>query len=197
MKITYLVIVFLVFLQNVSFSIEKNGVVFSSSEIKVTILSTMISSLKGHGEWGFSSLVETENEAILFDTGFERSMVLNSAKQLKKDISKIEKVVLSHFHSDHTGGLLNLRKQFMGKNPKAFQKVYIGKDFFRQRYTSDGKKVWSIGSLVNLKDYTDVFNNPNDFKKAAETLGIEFIVVEKVKEISPGIFITGAYPKSS
>ena len=61
------------------------------------------------------------------------------AKVLGKDLSKVEKVILSHFHSDHTGGLIKLRDTFKDINSKAFTKVYVARGFFNQRYTSDGK----------------------------------------------------------
>ena len=39
------------------------------AKLKITILSTMVTDLKGVGEWGFSALVETDSSRILFDVG--------------------------------------------------------------------------------------------------------------------------------
>ena len=49
--------------------------------------------------------------------------------------------MLSHFHSDHTGGLLALRDYFVEANPKALGTVYVAKGFFEQRLTAEGVKV--------------------------------------------------------
>lgn len=57
------------------------------------------------GEHGFAALLETERGNILFDTGQGFSIIHNLLRFIK-DVTKIEKVVLSHGHFDHTGGLL-------------------------------------------------------------------------------------------
>ena len=96
-----------------------------NAEYQITVLATNISNFGGFGEWSFSALYESDNESILFDTGFHEDTVLHNAKVLNKDLSKVNKVVLSHFHSDHTGGLIKLRKTFKDINKDAFSKVYV------------------------------------------------------------------------
>lgn len=56
-------------------------------------------------DWGFSCLIETEDETILFDTGTSGNILLNNMKKLDIDPSKIDKIVISHEHEDHNGGL--------------------------------------------------------------------------------------------
>jgi len=56
------------------------------------------------GEWGLSILVETASTTVLLDTGKKLSATYN-ADSLGIDINKIDKIVLSHGHYDHTGGL--------------------------------------------------------------------------------------------
>jgi len=55
------------------------------------------------GEWGLSLLVETANIRILLDTGMNDAAVRNAAV-LGIDLAQVDKIVLSHGHSDHTGG---------------------------------------------------------------------------------------------
>ena len=58
-------------------------------------------------EWGLSILVETDDNSILVDTG--RSIVAaHNALFMDIDLKRIEKIVFSHGHEDHTGGLLNI-----------------------------------------------------------------------------------------
>jgi 7,8-dihydropterin-6-yl-methyl-4-(beta-D-ribofuranosyl)aminobenzene 5'-phosphate synthase len=56
------------------------------------------------GENGFSALIETEENSYLFDTGPGLSLPHNT-KALKKDLSRVDKIILSHGHRDHTGGI--------------------------------------------------------------------------------------------
>ncbi len=56
------------------------------------------------GEWGAAFLIETEGHRILLDTGGGRTLAGN-ARALDVDLAKIEAVVFSHEHPDHTGGL--------------------------------------------------------------------------------------------
>jgi 7,8-dihydropterin-6-yl-methyl-4-(beta-D-ribofuranosyl)aminobenzene 5'-phosphate synthase len=55
-------------------------------------------------EWGLSILIEAEGRSILMDSGAGVSAV-NNAETLGIDLTKIDTIVLSHGHFDHTGGL--------------------------------------------------------------------------------------------
>lgn len=55
-------------------------------------------------EWGLSILVQTDELTVLMDTG-QRDAVIRNAETLKIDLGSVDKVVLSHGHVDHTGGL--------------------------------------------------------------------------------------------
>ena len=90
-----------------------------NASYEITVLATNISNYGGFGEWSFSALYESDKESILFDTGFHEDTVIHNAKVLNKDLSKVEKVILSHFHSDHTGGLIKLRKTYKPLNKEA------------------------------------------------------------------------------
>lgn len=153
----------------------------------ITLLSTMVANFSGHGEWGFSALIETEDGTVLFDTGFRQSTVWSNSKSLKIDLSMVKNVVLTHYHTDHTGGLLHMRKQLMKDHPQALTRVYVGEGFFMQRFSRDGELVYSLDASLN----PDHFTTPQEFRRAAEALGIQFVVVEQAREILPGVHLTG------
>ena len=78
------------------------------SDLKITVLSTMVADYDYIGEWGFSALVESDKKRILFDTGFRPKTVLENADSLGIDLSNVEHVFLSHNHMDHAGGLFRI-----------------------------------------------------------------------------------------
>jgi 7,8-dihydropterin-6-yl-methyl-4-(beta-D-ribofuranosyl)aminobenzene 5'-phosphate synthase len=55
--------------------------------------------------WGFACLVVTPRLTVLFDTGADGPTLLHNMQALRVEASKINAVVLSHFHTDHIGGL--------------------------------------------------------------------------------------------
>ena len=55
--------------------------------------------------WGFSCLIEGLEETILFDTGADPEILMKNVSNLKIDLQKVDKIVISHNHWDHTGGL--------------------------------------------------------------------------------------------
>ncbi len=151
---------------------------------KITVLATNISDYGGLGEWSFSAVFESDEESVLFDTGFKNDTVLHNVLHLGIDLARTEKVVLSHFHSDHTGGLLVLRKHFRDSNPKALSIVYVARGFFDQRKTRNG-------SLVGPGE----FQSAQDFRGAAEAMGISFVEVDSPTEIAPNLWLTGPVPR--
>ena len=153
----------------------------TSEEYEITVLATNIANFGGVGEWRFSALLESDDESILFDTGFDENTVLHNAKLLGKDLSKVEKVILSHFHGDHTGGLIKLRKTFMLKNPKAFSKVYVAEGFFEQRYDQNGK----------LRGFIGGFDDVSDFIKATQEIGIDFVIIDEHYKIAENLILSG------
>ena len=54
---------------------------------------------------GFSCWIESDDDVILFDTGSKGDILLHNLKHCGKDPSMISKIVISHEHYDHNGGL--------------------------------------------------------------------------------------------
>ena len=65
---------------------------------------------KGTGDWGVAALLEADGRRILIDTGARPETVLRNVEEMKVDLSNVTEVVLTHNHTDHTGGLLALRR---------------------------------------------------------------------------------------
>ena len=63
--------------------------------------------------WGYSALVEYGGKRILFDTGGQYEAFKANINKLKIDLTKLDFVVLSHRHGDHTSGLAYV----LEKNP--------------------------------------------------------------------------------
>jgi len=73
------------------------------------------------GEHGLSLLVTVfdggEKHTILFDTGHTGIGVLHNAAHLEVDLGKIETIVMSHRHMDHTGSLSRFSNDSGGRFP--------------------------------------------------------------------------------
>lgn len=144
---------------------------------KITILSENSVTVPGGliGEHGFSALVERGDEKVLFDTGQGYALVHN-ARVLGIDLSSIGKVVLSHGHNDHTGGLAEFLR--VG-GPR---KIYAHPEIFSPRYreVKDGPP----------KPIGIPFTRPY-----LEGLGAEFILSEEPLKVADGVMTTGVVPR--
>lgn len=56
-------------------------------------------------DWGFSCFIQGKGGSILFDTGSDPQILLSNMRGLHIEPENIDRVVLSHEHKDHTGGL--------------------------------------------------------------------------------------------
>jgi len=59
-------------------------------------------------DWGFAALVEYGGKRVLFDTGNDAAILEHNVKTLGVDLTKLDAVVISHRHGDHTSGLTYL-----------------------------------------------------------------------------------------
>jgi len=71
------------------------------------------------------------NHTILFDTGYTKIGVLHNIEQLGLNIEKIESIVISHGHMDHTGSLYGI----LDKIPETIPLVVHPGAFEYPRYT--------------------------------------------------------------
>jgi 7,8-dihydropterin-6-yl-methyl-4-(beta-D-ribofuranosyl)aminobenzene 5'-phosphate synthase len=55
--------------------------------------------------WGFSCLVVRGDLTMLFDTGGDAGVLRSNFQALDLDPGDVDALVLSHYHSDHTGGI--------------------------------------------------------------------------------------------
>ena len=60
--------------------------------------------------WGFACLVGAHGHTVLFDTGSDPDVLKDNLAAMKVDPAKIETVVISHWHPDHTWGVPGLGK---------------------------------------------------------------------------------------
>ncbi|MBI5680483.1 MAG: MBL fold metallo-hydrolase [Methanobacterium sp.] len=137
--------------------------------MKITILleNTKLKDSNFSVENGLSMLIEKDSFNILFDTGGPEESVIKNAVEIGIDLSKVDAVVISHGHDDHTGGLL----KFLQINDKA--PVYLKKEALNPHYAKfpDGEKQISMDDKITQ-------NYANRLK-----------FVDKITEIAPGIFI--------
>ncbi|MCK4402385.1 MAG: MBL fold metallo-hydrolase [Dehalococcoidia bacterium] len=126
-------------------------------------------------EYGLSIVVETDDVNILFDTGASISASYN-ADVLGIDLSKIDKVVLSHGHYDHTGGL----RQILGKMGEEVE-IIAHPDIWVAKYSrSQGQK--------------DRYNGIPFQRQELERLGANFNLTTKPVRITDSIMTTGEVP---
>jgi len=150
----------------------------TAESVAVTILSSNLADGATIGEWGFSALVQVDGRCILFDAGNYPDTVLHNAAVLNVDLSCVTDVVLSHFHADHTTGLLPLLADLRAKNPDAMRRIHVAEGFFLPR-------------RLPARTGDDERNKMIEMRIALEEQGVEFIEHAGPSEILPGAWVTG------
>lgn len=104
------------------------------------------------GEHGLSFLIE-DNHCVLYDTG-QGVGIINNLKLLGKNVSTIDKIIISHGHYDHTGGLMPVLGHLESPVP-----VYLHSDAFQDKIayieTPDGNFEIPIGFQNKKQEYED------------------------------------------
>lgn len=100
--------------------------------------------------WGFGTVVKTPKEILLFDTGGDSEILLFNMEKMNIEPHSIDKVIISHIHTDHAGGL----KGFLGKNNNVT--VFIPSSFpdsIRNMITSQGAKFVDVSGVQKISDF--------------------------------------------
>jgi len=126
-------------------------------------------------EWGLSILIETEEVNILFDTGKSIS-VSNNADALGIDLGKIDKIVLSHAHYDHTGGL----RQVLSRMKKEVE-IIAHPDIWKAKYSRHHGQAPKYGGIPFQR-------------RELENLGARFNLTIKPVRITDNIMTSGEIP---
>ena len=117
--------------------------------MKLTILFDNLPYKEGlKTSWGFACLIEKE-ETTLFDAGGDGDILLYNMSKMGVDPKNIAKVIISHDHWDHTGGLSGFLKQ--ASNPS----VYILKSFsksIKREIKKQGAKKMEVKEPGKLYD---------------------------------------------
>lgn len=118
--------------------------------MKLTVLmdNTTIIDQPYLGESGLSFLIETEDETVIFDTGWT-PLFLSNARKMGIDLTKASAVVISHGHNDHTGGLATIGRLMnrVGKNvPLVLHPACLEKKWWE----NENGKIEEIGILADL-----------------------------------------------
>ena len=143
--------------------------------VLVTVLSENIAATSYVlAEFGWSVLIEAEGKKILLDTGPSISACHN-ADVLGVDLSLIDKIVLSHSHFDHTGGL----RQVLLKIRKEVE-VIAHPDIWKIRY--------------NRYDDRDKFMGVPFQRQELENFGAVFKLTTKPVKITENIITLGEVP---
>jgi 7,8-dihydropterin-6-yl-methyl-4-(beta-D-ribofuranosyl)aminobenzene 5'-phosphate synthase len=131
------------------------------------------------GEHGLSLWVEYGDQGVLFDTG-QTGLLLENAKLLGANVAKIDAIVLSHGHYDHTGGLAAV----LDIAPRAM--VHTHPAALWPKFGRKGTETRAIGMSDSTKEVV-----------LAHAQDERVVWTEEPTEVMPGLFATGQIPRNT
>lgn len=123
-------------------------------------------------EHGLSLYIETEKMRILFDSGQSGAFADNAVK-LGIDLGKVDVMILSHGHYDHSGGI----GRFLELNNTA--PVYISSTAFGMHYNAEDRYIGVDEELKNSSRFVFV----DDYEEIGE--GITLYGADKINAVTP------------
>lgn len=140
------------------------------SKITCVVNDIVLDDMELKSEHGLSFWIETEAGIVLFDTGQTSTVLAHNLDVLGLEVNRIDTVVLSHAHIDHTGGLGWLLTE------KPMLPLYAHADIFRPRFSRKNGQYQSKGMPLDKEFIT---------RHAALRLS------ERAEEILPGLWTSG------
>jgi|LGVF01.1.fsa_nt_gb 7,8-dihydropterin-6-yl-methyl-4-(beta-D-ribofuranosyl)aminobenzene 5'-phosphate synthase len=145
-------------------------------------ITTLLENKKEEGtpyytEHGLSFIIETPNESVVFDTGQSDAFIKN-AQLMGIDLSNARKMIISHGHYDHSGGV----KSFVEKINNNLQ-FYVSSCFFDEKF----KIVDEISKYIG-----------NDFNRDyLESNGVDInLIKNSITEVSENIYIVTNFERT-
>ena len=130
-------------------------------------------------EHGLSFLIEKGQESYLFDTG-QGDTIIRNARKLALDLFKVNSIILSHGHYDHSCGTTPLLEE---GGPSFRPDIHIHKEFFTPKYGYKNGRSEFLGN-----DFT-----PGDL----EAHGCPIKIYEQgLKAIGEGVWIVGDFNRT-
>jgi 7,8-dihydropterin-6-yl-methyl-4-(beta-D-ribofuranosyl)aminobenzene 5'-phosphate synthase len=134
-------------------------------------------------DWGFSALIEFGGKNILFDTGNNAEIFAANVKATGVDLRKLDFVVISHRHADHTSGLTYL----LSVNPTV--KIYtpdepfglFGRGVPNEFYRKDDSLPTDMRYFGGAP--------PKQLSAGSPWPHANFVPVSATTEVAPGIFL--------
>jgi 7,8-dihydropterin-6-yl-methyl-4-(beta-D-ribofuranosyl)aminobenzene 5'-phosphate synthase len=134
-------------------------------------------------DWGFSAFLEYNGKRILFDTGNNADIFAQNVKALGIDLKKLDFVVISHRHGDHTSGLSYL----LSVNPGV--RIYVPKEGFGifgselpgTFYRKDESLASDMRYYGGQPPEKMIFGTP--------WTGANFVWIDNLTEVAPGISV--------
>lgn len=151
---------------------------------RVTILYDAFGKMPGmRKDWGYSAFIEHAGKRILFDTGNDPGVFAHNVRTAGADLAKLDFVIVSHRHLDHTAGLHHL----LSVNPRV--RIYAPKEAFGV-----------FGSALPSKFYRKHDSLPAEMRyydgRPADTLDFgaawpqgNFVMVDSTLEVAPGVHV--------
>ena len=140
-------------------------------------------------DWGFSVLVEYSGKRILFDTGNNAEVLAANVKALGIDLKRLDFVVISHRHGDHTTGL----KYVLQVNPKV--RVYVPAEAFGVFGSTLPKGFYKRVESLPAKMRYFQGAEPQAFSSGS-AWAANFVPVETLAEVAPGVFLIPTVSKT-
>lgn len=139
-------------------------------------------------EWGLALHIKSrkgrEERRYLLDFGFTPDVYLNNVDIMKIDVARVDALIISHGHYDHTGGLMGLLDARRADMRKDIRLYTGGEDDFCHRYSKGPD-----GGFAE-------FGSPIDRRKL-RAMDVETVLAEAPMVIADQAFTTGVVPRTS
>ena len=156
----------------------------AQSANRITILYDAFGQRPGFTQdWGFAALIEQDGRRILFDTGNNARIFANNVKAAGVDLSRLDFVVISHRHLDHSAGISHL----LSVNPEVI--LYVPKEPFG--IFGGSLPASFLRRDPSLPDAERYFGGdvPDQLVSGTAFPGAHWVHVDKTTEVAPGVFV--------